>query len=174
MAQQPNIEVTDAERPRPEPEPAAPARWSPNRPGEIEGPGDMEWGGAFGRPGPDTGWAQLLVARRQIDAPEGENPELIRELVAAIASARAAYFGRAPVPVDVDFALVLLGLDPSDLPSALVRQLAEGRRVWLDEAAREKVKGRGLLAALGSDVLALSLQELKHRLVVESHATERQ
>ena len=64
----------------------------------------------------------------------------------------------------------MLGLDPQDLPSALVRKMAEGRRIWLDEAAREKVKGRELLAALGSEVLGLSLTELKHRLVVESHA----
>ena len=170
MAQQPNIEISEEERPRPEPEPGAPPRWSPSRPGEIESPADMRWGGAFGRPGPDTGWAQLLVENRQIDIPGDESPELVRALVAAVAAARASHFGRAPVPGDVDIALVRLGLDPQDLPSDLVRKMGDGRRIWLDEAAREKVKGRGLLAALGSDVLALSLTELKHRLVVESHS----
>ncbi len=130
----------------------------------------MRWGGAFGRPGPDTGWAQRLSEERPLDVPEGENPTLVRALIAAVAAARASYFGRAPVTADIDFAVLLLGLNPEELPAELVERVGEGRRRWLREAAGEVTKGQGLLAALGPDVLKLTAAELRHRMIVEARA----
>ena len=61
--------------------------------------------------------------------------------MANVAAARASLYGRAPVPQDIEVALVLLGLRPHQLPPDLADRLALERRAWLDQAAHEKAKG---------------------------------
>lgn len=166
MAQQPNIEIGQEALPPADLDPAPPRRWKPDRPGDIVSPEQMRWGGAFGRPGPDTGWALRLVAEIRPALPADESPEL-EMLIATMAAARASLFGRAPVPEDIEVALILLGLEPEGIPDQVASELEAGRRKWLKHAAHEKSKGRALLSALPRDVLSLKPLELRHRLVVE-------
>lgn len=158
MGQEPNIEVDLSDLPRQEPEPAAPARWKPSRPGEIGAPGEVQWGGAFGRPGPDTGWAMKLVRLAAFE--RGAHADEVEKIVATVAGARAGRFGRAPVPDDVEVALTLLGLRPDGLP-ATVAELERHRRRWIAVAAHEKVKGKAFLASIPEELLAATPQELR-------------
>lgn len=110
MGQQPNVPLGIEDLPRHTAHPPAPRRWSPDRPGDLGGPGAVPRGDGFGAPGPDAGFALRLVKRR--DLPGGESVAAdVTALVAAVVAARAAALGRAPLPADVDAALVLLGLD---------------------------------------------------------------
>lgn len=145
MAQQPNIEVRPADRPRPVPEPGAAAGWRPGmRPGVIQAPGDVPRGGSFGTPGPDAGWALKLV--RRADLPD--RSEELEQVLAALAGARAAHFGRAPVPVDVEVAKLLAGIG-----EGLPEELAARRGRWIEATAHERSKGRGAVAEVDLELL---------------------
>ena len=61
MGQQPNMPLTMADLPRPEPHPGPARGWRAGRPGDPSSPADVPWGGAFGTPGPDTGYALRLL-----------------------------------------------------------------------------------------------------------------
>jgi len=110
VGQQPNLPITLAELPRASPQPAAPRRWRPDRAGDITSPDQVPWGGAFGTPGPDTGYALKLIRDRGLDAEPGMGDDLVAALLAII-SARTSALGRAPVPMDVDIARRLLEVD---------------------------------------------------------------
>lgn len=139
MGQQPNMPLTMEDLPRPEPHPAASRRWRAGRPGDMSSPADVPWGGAFGTPGPDTGYALHLLAGRA-----GE-PEETRAL-ATIVSARASRLGRGPVPADVAAAEVIVALLPAGV---LPGRGAEERR--------------RLLESLDPGLLTLPLDELRRR-----------
>ena len=112
MGQQQNIPITLADLPGATAKPAAPRPWRPDRPGDITSPQQMPWGGAFGTPGPDTGYALRLIRRRGLELEPGIRRD-VEAAILAIASARASALGRAPVPDDIDVAMDLLGLDDS-------------------------------------------------------------
>ncbi len=158
MGQQPNIEIELSDLPRQEPEPAAPARWKPSRPGEIGAPGEVQWGGAFGRPGPDTGWALRLVRLAAFE--RSAHADEVQQIVATVAAARAGHFGRAPVPEDVEVALTLFGLRPDGL-SATGEELRRHRQRWITAAAHEKIKGKAFLASIPEELLTATPQELR-------------
>ncbi len=158
VAQEPNIELDGAVLPRQDLSTAAPRRWSPHRPGELGAPEEVPWGGAFGRPGPDTGWVLRLIRRAEFD--RGDRPDELEELVANVAAARASLYGRAPVPQDIEVALVLLGLRPHQLPPDLADRLALERRAWLDQAAHEKAKGAAFMASIDPSVLRSTPEEV--------------
>lgn len=158
MAQQPHIELDRADLPRRKVRPR-PSRWTPNRPGEITKPSDVVWGGAFGRPGPDTGWALHLVRLAEFD--RGNTPELIEAIVANVAAARAAKAGRGPKAGDVEVALVLLGLRPEGLPADKVAELSTGREQAIEHAAHERDKGRSFLASIPDEFLEATPGELR-------------
>lgn len=139
MGQQPNMPLTIEDLPRPEARPAPPRRWRATRPGDPSSPGEVPWGGAFGTPGPDTGYALRLLADG------GEAAEETRAL-ATVMAARASRLGRAPVAADVEAARILLASAP-----------AEGRRGRGAEGARR------LLESLESDLLAAPLEDLRRR-----------
>ncbi len=160
MGQEPNIEVDESDRPRPGPEPAAARRWQPGRPGEILSPAEAVTGGWFGRPGPDTGWVHKLVKNAQFE--RGDQPEDLEAIVATVAAARAAHFGRAPTPVDVEVALILLGLRPGGIPDQVVDELSSVRKAWLKKSAHERSKGQGFTATLSESLLASSPDRLRH------------
>lgn len=154
MGQEPNIELDRSDAPRRVAGPGAPRRWSQNRPGEITGPEDMRWGGAFGRPGPDTGWALKII--REISWDRSNRPAETEAVLATFVGARASRFGRGPTVHDVEIGLLLMGLRPDEVPPAVAKRLAEERDRWLDLSAHEHSKGAGFVASLDPDLVAAS------------------
>ena len=116
MGQQPNIDRGTADLPRPTHQPHAPRRWAPSRPAELGSPGQVPWGGLFGTPGPDTGYALVLLADREIRLAPGESRREAVAAITAVMAARASHLGRAPVAADADVAELILGYHP-DVPS---------------------------------------------------------
>ncbi len=110
MGQEPNIRLGLEDLPRPSAKPAAPGRWSPDRPGELGSPDEVPWGGAFGTPGPDIGFAYRVV--RGMDLPGADHARGdVEAAVVAVMAARASAIGRAPTAPDASAALSLLDLD---------------------------------------------------------------
>jgi hypothetical protein len=154
MGQQPNIELEIADLPRPRAHPAAARRWTPSRPGEMSGPHDVPWGGAFGTTGPDTGYALSLIGQRELVLAHGEHRANAEAAIAAVAGARASHYGRAPTGEDVDVALILFGYDDRELPADLAASLAADRVDWFANVAHDATKLRGVVAAIPLNVLA--------------------
>lgn len=144
MAQQPNVEITEAERPRRIPEPGPAADWRSTKPGVPQGPGDVPRGEGFGEAGPDPGWAVKLV--RQTELPD-DDPRL-EKVVTGLVLARAAAFGRAAIPQDIDVALSLCGYGPKTPPGA-----EERRRRWMEATAHEKRYGATAVNEVDRDKL---------------------
>ncbi len=116
MGQEPNIHVGFEDLPRAVPEPAAPERWSPQRPGDFVSPDEVPWGGVFGTPGPDTGFAYKIV--KNLDLPGGAHRRSdIEAVLVAVMSARASSIGRAPTATDAPVAIDLLGLTEASADS---------------------------------------------------------
>ena len=155
MGQQPNVEIDPSDLPRPVPDTDPPRRWRPTRPGVIVSPDQMPWGGAFGTPGPDTGWALKLV--RAADLPE--RTDGLEFVLAALMGARASHFGRAPVPEDLEVAKILAGLG-NGLPPDLI----ERRERWVESTAHEPSPGRLAVSEIEPELLALKPGEIKSRL----------
>ncbi len=164
MGQQPNIHLGIEDLPRPEAHPAPPRRWSPQRPGELGSPAEVPWGGGFGTPGPDAGYAYVVLAGRPTPAADGENPGDVVAVLAALMAARASRFGRAPVGEDADVAEMLLGYRPSDLPGEVVAALAAARRRWLSGFAHAKHRDRELVGSVASGFLDAPPSEIERRL----------
>lgn len=145
MAQQPNVELDPADLPRETPKPPPPSRWDgSSRPGSILTPAEATWGGPYGTPGPDAGWALRILRHSQIP---GLDP-LLEAVLVALMAARASRLGRAPVPEDLEAALVLCGLG-----EGLSASLAERRERWLKTAAHEKAPGRTAVADVEPSLL---------------------
>lgn len=157
MGQEPNLELEST--PSRVATPGAPRRWSPDRPGEIKTPADMRWGGAFGRPGPDTGWALKLI--RQADWDRSSRVKEIEQVLTAFVGARASMFGRAPTPLDVEVGLLLFGLRPDDVPPAVAKRLADERNVWLDKAAHEHSKGSQWVTSIDNETMVASPDRIR-------------
>ena len=155
MGQQPNVDVDSSDLPRPTPDTDPPRRWRPTRPGVIVSPDQMRWGGAFGTPGPDTGWALKLV--RAADLPERSDG--LESVLAALMAARASHFGRAPVPEDLEVAMILAGFGEG-LPADFV----ERRERWIEATAHEPSPGRAAVADIEPDLLELKPEWIKRRL----------
>jgi hypothetical protein len=132
MGQQPSVVVTEGEAPRPDLEPGPARSWRPDKPGVPRGPEEVPRGGAFGYTGPDQGWAYVIIARTELP---DDDPRL-RDVLAALMMARAAALGRAPVPQDLEVALVLSGYGEDAPP-----ELKERRERWLEAAAHEPRPG---------------------------------
>jgi len=153
LGQQPNIELEHADLPRPTAHTAPARRWRPNRPGEVTTPDDMPWGGGFGTTGPDAGYVLRLIAERQLALSPGEHRHNVDAAIAAIASARASRFGRAPIDEDVDLAVLLLGYDTNELPQELIDGLRADRLEWLANLSHDAAGRRALVAAIPMAVL---------------------
>lgn len=144
MAQQPNVEITEAERPRRVPEPGPAVSWRSTKPGVPAGPGDVARGAGFGSAGPDPGWALKLVGRTELP---DDDPRLVK-VVTGLVQARAAAFGRAAIPEDIDVALSLCGYGPKAPPGS------EDRRArWLEATAHEQRFGATAVSEVGRDEL---------------------
>ena len=144
MAQQPNVEITDAERPRIKLEPGPAVKWRSDKPGMTTGPDDMEGGGLLGTTGPDPGWGLKLIAHASLPSDD----EHLREVVVGLTLARAASFGRAPVPEDVDVALALCGYG-FDAPESVL----ERRERWVEATAHDRRPGATAVAEVDRGLL---------------------
>src|SRR5436190_19114405 len=107
-----------ADKPRPTlPIPPA-GRWVATRPADL--PSAQPRGRRLGSPGPDQGYALLLVQRfhGKLALASGEDEHDAIAGAVAVAMRRASIFGRAPILADLELALGLFGfLDdaPADL-----------------------------------------------------------
>lgn len=103
--------------------------------------------------GPDAGYVLRLISGRQLVLPPGEHRHNVDAAIAAIASARASRFGRAPIQEDVDLAVLLLGYDTNELPQELVDGLRADRHEWLANLEHDAAGRRALVAAIPMAVL---------------------
>jgi hypothetical protein len=124
----------------------------------------MPWGGAFGTPGPDSGYAYVVLAGRPSPAAEDEDPHDVEHALATLMVARASRFGRAPVGEDADVAELLLGYRTEGLPEEVIRSLADLRSEWIPGFAHAKYRGRDLVAAVDDALLLEALETLRRRL----------
>ncbi len=155
MAQQPNIELRDSDLPRPEAGPNPERRWTPDRPGDVAGTG-VPWGGAFGTPGPDAGYAIKLAAGRDLILAENEQRADANLAVAAVAAARASLASRGPTKIDLDAAIVILGYD-SESDFGAIRAAA------IAGAAHHPQRIRRLVAGIPMDVVEDTADDLRRR-----------
>ena len=155
MAQQPNIELPISELQRRTPGIGPERPWTPNRPGELTGTG-MPWGGAFGTPGPDSGYAMKLAADRELILADHEHRADADAAVAAVAAARSSLIRRGPTKGDVDAAIVILGYD-TESDFGPVRAAAIGG------SAHDPLRIRRLIAGIPIDVYDANADELRER-----------
>lgn len=150
MGQQPNIEITEEDRPRATPQPGASVNWRSSKPGIPTGPQDVP---RFGRTGPDPGWALKLVARADLP---GDDPKLA-SVVTGLVLARAAALGRAAVPEDIEAALVVCGYgeDVSD-------DLVERRERWIEAVPHEKRPGQTAVAEVDPQILIQKPEAIRY------------
>jgi hypothetical protein len=157
VAQQPNFELDPSDLPRRGLDTSPARRWSAkSKPGVITGPGEVPSGGSFGTPGPDTGWALKII--RHVSPQQDPDAE---KVLAAIMAARAASFGRAPIPEDLEVARLLCGMG-----EGLPLELSARARRWFAAVPHERSKGRTAVAALDPTQLKMKPDELRKDLVV--------
>lgn len=153
MAQQPNVAITDAERPRAILQPGVAVKWRADKPGMPTGPNSVLGGGYYGTIGPDHGYGLKLVNNAEL--PE-DDPDL-RKVLAGLVMARAAALGRAPVMEDLEVALVLCGYD-EDAPEDIV----ERRMRWLEASAHEQRPGATAVAEVDQSTLVMKPDRLRY------------
>lgn len=151
MAQQPNVEITEAEAPRLVPQPGPAVKWRADKPGMPEGPTDVRGGGYYGTTGPDPGWGLHLL--NQVSLPSDD--EHLHEVVAGLMLARAAALGRAPIPEDIEVALALCGYG-FDAP----QEVSVRRDHWIDAAAHDRRPGATAVAEVDRDLLVMKPAEV--------------
>jgi hypothetical protein len=128
-----------------------PARWLPNRPGDLGS--DRADESRFGSPGPNVGYAYTLAERvkDRFKLAPGEHGADVVAVVAEVAGKRAASLGRAPVIGDVEYAMSILGYDEASdltfgaLRSTLVHEAAHDyrrRRALVDRVPEELARKR--------------------------------
>lgn len=157
MGQQPNIQIEYDELPRRRPAPGVARPWRPDRPAELDSP-RIPTGGLFGTIGPDSGYALRLVAERDLQTLPGEHHHDLEVAVAAIASARAATLGRAPIADDVTVGMIVLGLDP-DTP--VEPSILGNRPQWVANVGHDAGKLRGIVADIPIGALRRSPAALR-------------
>ena len=146
--------------------------WRADRPGDLVA--GQPHGELLGSPGPDVGYARLLVERRRdrmVVAPH-EPRDDIEAVIAELAMKRAASFGRAPVTADVDVAMELLGY-AGDVPF----EAPEWRLHLVHGAAHEYAKRRRIIDSVPLEVLRLPPEQVSQsmagvRAALESVADE--
>lgn len=164
MGQQPNIELEIADLPRPVPHPAPARRWKPVRPGDLNTPDAMPWGGAFGTIGPDSGYALRLLRERKLALGPGEDQHGADRVLAAVATARASHFGRGPIAQDVEVACLVFGLADEGLPPDVSARLAEERKRRFAGAGHDYETVRTAVASIPRELLIDTPDSIGRRL----------
>jgi hypothetical protein len=137
-----------------------PSIWTQSRASELRAT-TAPSGPRLGRPGPDQGFA-LKLARRFEDRLELTEGESVEDAVAgctAVATRRAAAFGRAPAIYDVSFSFTLwgfLGGAPDDLVAA--------RATLFRSAAHHYEAQRAIADCVEMSALRLSPEDVGARL----------
>ncbi|NNC91610.1 MAG: hypothetical protein HKN80_03865 [Acidimicrobiia bacterium] len=167
MGQEPKIEIPLEDLPRATSGPAPARRWKAARPGDLHAPADVPWGGPFGTPGPDTGYALKLASEASFDLEAGESRANVQSVLLLIMSARASRFGKAPSSDDLAWSLMVLGLDrQEEIPQAVMSRLTESRQYWAPRVANSNAAARRLSARLTAELFAWSVAELRHHLAL--------
>jgi hypothetical protein len=157
MAQQPNVEITEATAPRRTPQPGPAVKWRADKPGVPSGPEDVPVGGRFGTTGPDPGWALRIL--REVELPS-DDPRL-KKVVTGLVLARAAAAGRAPVREDISAALVLCGYYDG-APQGLL----ERRERWLDAVPHETRPGETAVGEVDRQLIVNKPDQIRYALNV--------
>lgn len=144
MGQQPNVELTETDKPRISLEPGPSTRWRAEKPGIPYGPDQVSRGGPFGITGPDPGWAWRVVNAANLP---DDDPRL-RDVVVGLVMARAAALGRGAVGEDVEAALALCGFGEEDNP-----ELVKRRHRWLEAVAHDKRPGATAVSEVDMSLL---------------------
>lgn len=155
MAQQPNVEITEAELPRPIARPGTAVKWRSGKPGISRQPSGAAGGGFYGTTGPDPGWGVKMV--NQSELPD-DDPR-VRKVLTGLVLARAAALGRAAVPEDLEVALVLCGYD-EDPPAKVV----ERRDRWLEASPHEQRPGATAVAEVDRHMLVMKPEQARFAL----------
>jgi hypothetical protein len=165
-------ELVDEPRQRPNLAPGvslpATGHWVADRPGDLRL--GQPRGALLGSPGPNVGYALTLTSRvrDRFELEPGEKISDACAVVAAIAMKRAATFGRAPVIVDVEFAMDLMGYT-GEAPEDVKR--------WRPEVVREAAHSYGVCRAVvdtvSTGLLRLKPSELPEHLAAVREAMER-
>ena len=122
MTQPSYVPIVEADQVRPAYRLRTPSDWRAERVADLRTPGQPK-GRSFGVPGPDQGYALLLAHKLfagRVQLSPGVTTEDALTGAAAVAGARAALFGRAPVGRDVALGLTVFGFlgdPPADLVS---------------------------------------------------------
>ena len=138
-----------------------PRDWRPIRPGDLRQAGQPR-GRSLGVPAPDNGYGLLLAERLfadKVEVVEGETVHDALHGAAAVAGARAAMFGRAPVAKDLELALTLfgyLGGAPADLVA--------WRKALFQAAAHEYLVRRRIAEAVPEATLRLTPAQVGQQL----------
>jgi len=161
MTQPSFVPIIEADQVRPAYRLRTPADWRQDRVAELRSPQHPR-GRDLGVPGPDQGYA-LLVAHElfedRLELTPGISAEDALVGASAVAGARAALFGRAPVGKDVELALVLFGFlggAPEDLVA--------WRAPLCSSAAHHYHQQRQIVDAVPEATLRLTPQEVRARL----------
>ena len=160
MAVDPHVKPKLVDRPR-SGTPMPPARsFVAGRPGDVVRDG-QPLGHMFGSPGPDLGYALVLAERftSRIEPAPHEHEADIVAAATGIAMRRAATFGRAPMGLDVEFGLTILGYlggAPADL--------IEWRVLHVSGASHEYAEKLHLVNAVKGAALRLAPAEVRERL----------
>lgn len=162
MTQPSYVPIGEADEVRPAYRLRTPNDWRQNRVAELL-MAEHPRGRDLGVPGPDQGYA-LLVAHElfadRLVLTAGITAEDALTGAAAVGSARAGLFGRAPVGRDVELGLALFGfLD--DAPVDLV----EWRAPLFQAAAHHYRQQRRIVEAVPEAALRLTADQVRARLV---------
>lgn len=156
MGQQPKIRIEESAEPRRVPEPGPAHRWRANKPGIPDSPAEWPEGGRFTTAGPDPGWALRIISRAALP----DDDTKLRKVLTGLMLARSGELGRAPVPEDLQVALMLCGYG-DDLPD----HLAERRKRWLQAVPHERRPGETAVADIDRDLLGRTPAEIREALI---------
>jgi hypothetical protein len=161
MTQPSYVPIVEADQVRPAYRLRTPLPWKADRVADLRTPGQPR-GKEMGIPGPDQGYALLLAHRLfpgRLELSGGVTADDALLGASAVASARAACFGRAPVAKDVEMPLVLFGF-LGDAPEDLV----SWRTGLFRGAAHHYEQQRRIVDAVPDATLRLGPDEVRARL----------
>ncbi len=163
MGQQPNIELTEVDKPRVALEPPPARSWRPTKPGLVTSPDQVPSGGRFGSAGPDAGWALRLLAEAELP----EDDRNLRGVLQGLMMARAAALGRGPTPEDLDVGLALCGYG-YEAPTEVV----ERRDRWKAAVPHEQRPGWTAVADVDQELLMAKPEQVRWALTSGHRAAE--
>lgn len=161
MTQPSYVPIVEADQVRPAYRLRTPSQWTAGRVADLKAP-EQPRGPELGVPGPDQGYALLLAHRlfeERLELSDGITPDDALVGAAAVAGARAALFGRAPVAKDVELGLVLFGF-LGGAPADLVAH----RSPLFQAAGHHYDQQRRIVAAVPEGTLRLTPDEVRARL----------